>query len=119
VPAERSGKQWYYSGNSVEKKYSHAGSPGCEVVEKAGIWLGKDGTYVLAVYVLRFFPLPPFSLSFSPSLPFCCLSADRWMRCVFSGYESTGACTLDSGKAKNPTAQVCGCMYEGVFATIS
>ncbi|PUU81464.1 hypothetical protein B9Z19DRAFT_1076965 [Tuber borchii] len=84
VPTERSGKQWYYSGVSVEKKYSHPSSSGCEVVEKAGMWLGEDGTYTLRV-----------------------------------NYESTGACTLDNGRPKNPTAQVCECVYEGVFATLS
>ncbi|PWW79510.1 hypothetical protein C7212DRAFT_361978 [Tuber magnatum] len=84
VPMDRSGRQWYYSGNSIEKKYSHASSPGCEVVETAELWLGSDGAYVLAV-----------------------------------NYESTNECTLDGGRAKNPTAQVCECTYEGVFATVS
>ncbi|KAG0641538.1 hypothetical protein HOY80DRAFT_1038872 [Tuber brumale] len=84
VPTNRSGKQWYYTGNSTEKKYPHASSPGCEVVEKAGLWLGAEGTYVLEV-----------------------------------NYESTNVCTLNSGRAKNPTAQVCECVYEGVFATTS
>ena len=69
MPTERSGKQWYYSGVSVEKKYSHASSPDCEVVERAGIWLGKDGTYTLRVYVFTFlsfffFPIFLFFLAF-------------------------------------------------------
>ncbi|KAG0125850.1 hypothetical protein HOY82DRAFT_593964 [Tuber indicum] len=49
APVFRSGKQWYYSGNSTEKKYSHASSLDCEVVEKGALWLGAEGSYVLEV----------------------------------------------------------------------